>query len=202
MYTCGTGKATSLNCWPSRQVLHPCQQMQQRCSPKPPPMHADLPCRIDPNPAAHQDHHVHHQDLLPGPTHVTHIMGHHKILSGSMQRTWHSRQLSTISLNSASMDVPADGEIFGSNHLGEIADIQSKLVQNLVKVGKTYHHLHTQLLNPSSEELSNFLVSCERDFDSHLHHILHLDDLLARDARHHIQLGYPVFNYPRYIPTM
>ena len=41
----------------------------------------------------------------------------------------------------------------------------------------------------------------ERDFDSHLQHILHLDDLLARDARHQIQLGYPVLNYPRYIPT-
>ena len=40
-----------------------------------------------------------------------------------------------------------------------------------------------------------------RDFDSHLHHILHLDELLARDARHHIQLGYHVINYPKYIPT-
>ena len=47
----------------------------------------------------------------------------------------------------------------------------------------------------------NFLANCEKDFDSHLHHILHLDDLLARDARHCIQLGYPVLNYPRYIPT-
>ena len=99
------------------------------------------------------------------------------------------------------MDRPADGEIFESNHLGEIANIWSKLIQNLAKVGKTYCYLHTQLLNPSSEKLSNFLVNCERDFDSHLHHILHFDDLLARDARHHIQLGYPVLNYPRYIPT-
>ena len=32
-------------------------------------------------------------------------------------------------------------------------------------------------------------------------HILHLDELFARDAKHHIQLGYPVLNYPRYIPT-
>ena len=47
----------------------------------------------------------------------------------------------------------------------------------------------------------NFLANCEKDFDSHLHHILHLDGLLARDASHHIQLGYPVLNYPRYIPT-
>ena len=71
----------------------------------------------------------------------------------------------------------------------------------MTKVGKTYCHLHTQLLNPSPEELENFLVNHERDLDSHLHHILHLDDLLARDARHHIQLGYPVINYPRYIPN-
>ena len=99
------------------------------------------------------------------------------------------------------MDGPADAEIFEANHLGEIANIWSKLVWNLVKVGKTYCHLHTQLLNPSLEELLNSLANCERDFDSYLHHILHLDDLLARDARHHIQLGYPVFNYPRYIPT-
>ena len=59
-----------------------------------------------------------------------------------------------------------------------------------------------QLLNPSPEELENFLVNREKDFDSHLHHILHLDELLARDARHCIQLGYHVINYPRYIPTM
>ena len=85
--------------------------------------------------------------------------------------------------------------------MGEIADIQSKLIRNLAKVGETYHHFCTQLLNPSPGELENFLVNCEREFDSHLHHILHLDDLLARDARHCIQLGYPVINYPRYIPT-
>ena len=71
-----------------------------------------------------------------------------------------------------------------------------------MKVGETYCHLHAQLLNPSPEELQNFLLNCEKDFDSHLHHILHLDDLLANDARHCIQLGYPVINYPRYIPTM
>ena len=81
-------------------------------------------------------------------------------------------------------------------------DIQSKLIWNLAKVGETYHHLHAQLLNPSPGELENFLVNHEKDFDSHLHHILHLDDLLARDARHHIQLRYHVINYPRYIPTM
>ena len=110
--------------------------------------------------------------------------------------------LHNISINPSTIDGPADGEIFKSNHLAEIADIQSKLIQNLAKVGETYHHLCTQLLNPSPEELENFLVNHEKDFDSHLHHILHLDDLLARDARHHIQLGYHVINYPRYIPTM
>ena len=46
----------------------------------------DLPYRTDPIPTAHQDHHMHHQDLLPGPTHETHAMGHHKTLSGLMQR--------------------------------------------------------------------------------------------------------------------
>ena len=72
----------------------------------------------------------------------------------------------------------------------------------MAKVGETYHHHCAQLLNPSPVELENFLVNCEKDFDSCLHHILHLDELLARDARHHIQLGYHVINYARYIPTM
>ena len=106
-----------------------------------------------------------------------------------------------ISINPSSIDGPADGEIFESNHLAEITDIQSKLIWNLAKVGKTYHHLCAQLLNPSPKELENFLANCERDFDSCLHHILHLDELWARDAGHHIQLGYHVINYPRYIPT-
>ena len=110
--------------------------------------------------------------------------------------------LHNISINPSTIDGPADGAIFELNHLAEIADIQSKLIWNLVKVGKTYHHLCAQLLNPSPVELENFLVNHEKDFDSHLHHILHLDELLARDARHCIQLGYHVINYPRYIPTM
>ena len=110
--------------------------------------------------------------------------------------------LHNISINPSTIDGPADGAIFELNHLAEIADIQSKLIWNLAKVGETYHHLHAQLLNPSPEELENFLVNHEKDFDSCLHHILHLDELLARDARHHIQLGYHVINYPRYIPTM
>ena len=91
--------------------------------------------------------------------------------------------LHDISINPSTIDGPADGAIFESNHLAEITDIQSKLIWNLAKVGETYCHLHAQLLNPSPEELENFLVNCEKDFDSCLHHILHLDDLLARDAR-------------------
>ena len=110
--------------------------------------------------------------------------------------------LHNISINPSTIDGPADGAIFKLNHLAEIVDIQSKLIWNLVKVGETYHHLHAQLLNPSPKELENFLINCEKDFDSCLHHILHLHDLLARDARHHIQLGYHVINYLRYIPTM
>ena len=35
-----------------------------------------------------------------------------------------------------------------------------------------------------------------------MHHIIHLDELLPKDARHRIQLGYHVIHYPRYIPTM
>ena len=74
-----------------------CQQMQQRCSPKPLPMHIDWPYKADFSPAAPQDHHVHHQDPLPGPICETHAMGHHKILFGSIQRTWHLKLLFTIS---------------------------------------------------------------------------------------------------------
>ena len=70
--------------------------------------------------------------------------------------------LHNISINPSSMNGPADGEIFESNHLDEIADIWSKLIRNLAKVGKTYHHLCAQLLNPSPEELQNFLVNCEK----------------------------------------
>ena len=71
----------------------------------------------------------------------------------------------------------------------------------MAKVGKSYHHFHTQILNPTLDELTNFITNCERDFDSHLDHIFHIDDHLARDGRHCIQLGYPVINYPRYVPT-
>ena len=97
--------------------------------------------------------------------------------------------LHNISINPSSMDGPADRTIFESNHLAEIADIRSKLV-------------HTQLLNPTPDELTNFITNHQRDFDSHLDHIFHLDDLLARDSRHCFQQGYPVINYPRYVPTM
>ena len=109
--------------------------------------------------------------------------------------------LHNISINPSSMDGPTEGEIFESNHLGEIANIWSKFIWNLAKVGETYHHICAQILNPSPEELENFLANHERDLDSHLHHILHLDKLMAKDARHCVQLGYPVINYPRYIPT-
>ena len=34
-----------------------CQWIQQRCSPKPPPTHIDLPCRTDLSPTTHQGHH-------------------------------------------------------------------------------------------------------------------------------------------------
>ena len=63
--------------------------------------------------------------------------------------------LHNISINPSSIDGPADGEIFISNHLAEIPDIQSKHIQNLVKMGETYCHLCVQLLNPSPKELEN-----------------------------------------------
>ena len=71
--------------------------------------------------------------------------------------------LHNISINPASMDGPADGEIFGSNYLGEIADIQSKLAQNLAKVGETYHHLHAH------ERYQNHMFW----YQSYLHDILY-----------------------------
>ena len=46
--------------------------------------------------------------------------------------------LHNISINPSSMDRPADGTIFESNHLAEIADVRSKLIHNLAKVSKTY----------------------------------------------------------------
>ena len=48
--------------------------------------------------------------------------------------------LHNISINPSSMDGPAGEEIFESNHLGEIADIRSKLVLNLAKFSESYHH--------------------------------------------------------------
>ena len=109
--------------------------------------------------------------------------------------------LHNISINPSSMDRPADRAIFESNHLAEIADVRSKLIHNLVKVSETYHWVRAQLLNPSPDKLANFVSNCERDFDRHLDHIYHLDNLLARDARQLIQLGYPMVNYLRYVPT-
>ena len=108
--------------------------------------------------------------------------------------------LHDISINPSTINGPADGAIFESSHLAEIADIQGKLIWNLAKVGKTYCHLCTRLLNPSPEELENFLVNHEKDFDSHLHHILHLDDLLARDARTLYPVWVPCNQLPKIHP--
>ena len=44
-------------------------------------------CKTDLSPIAHQGHHGQLQGLLPGPTHVIHITGHHMIPIGSMQKT-------------------------------------------------------------------------------------------------------------------
>ena len=109
--------------------------------------------------------------------------------------------LHNISINPSSMDGPADGAIFESNHLAKIADIRSKLICNLVKVSETYCRVCVQLLNPSPDELANFVLNHERDFDRCLDHVHHLDNLLARDARHCIQLRYPMINYQQYVPT-
>ena len=166
MCTCGTERATASSNWPSRWVLHPYQWMQWRCLPKLPPTHAILPYKTGHN---HIAHHMHHQDPPPGPICETHAMGtpHGPCWINAEDMTLEAT-LHNISINPSSIDGPADGEIFESNHLTEIADIQSKLIWNVAKVGKTYHHLCAQLLNPSLEELENFLVNCERDFDSHL----------------------------------
>ena len=68
------------------------------------------------------------------------------------------------------MDGTVDGAVFKAHHLAEIADSRSKLVQTLVKVGETYHHFHAQLINPTPDELANFVTNCERDFNSCLNH--------------------------------
>ena len=74
--------------------------------------------------------------------------------------------LHNIAINPSSMDGPVYGAIFKSNNLAEITNIGSKLVQNLAKVGKTYCHFHTQLLNSTPDELTNFVLNHERDFNS------------------------------------
>ena len=142
--------------------------------------------------------------LLPGPTHETHATGHHMIPIGSMQKTWHLKQhYIKISIESIQHWMAHQMEkSLNLYHLAEITDIWSKLIQNLAKVGKNLSPSPHPAPKPISKGTGeNFLANCERDFDSHLHHILHLDELLARDAKHHIQLGYHVINYPRYIPT-
>ena len=169
MCTFGTGKATTLNHWPSRWALPLCQWIQQRCSPKPLPMHVNLHLQN-----RSQSHSSSRSSLTASRASArTHSCN-------SCYRTPHDPYwinaedltledtLHNISINPSNIDGPADGEIFESNHLAEITDIQSKLIQNLVKVGKTYHHLCAQLLNLSPEELENFLANHEKDFDSHV----------------------------------
>ena len=48
--------------------------------------------------------------------------------------------LHNISINPTTMDRPADGTIFKSNHLGELVDVCSKLIINLDKAAETYCH--------------------------------------------------------------
>ena len=99
------------------------------------------------------------------------------------------------------MGGPAEGAIFESNHMGELVDVDSKLIVNLAKATKTYHQAHAQFLNPTNEELDAFIVNWEKDFNSHHQHIHHLDALLSRDSRHRTQLGFHVISVPCYIPT-
>ena len=49
-------------------------------------MHADWPYKADLSLAALPGHHMHHQDPPPDPIHETHIMEHHKIHFGPVQR--------------------------------------------------------------------------------------------------------------------
>ena len=67
--------------------------------------------------------------------------------------------LHNISINPSSIDRPADGEIFHSNHLCKIADIRSKLILNVAKVGESYQYTCAQLLNPTLDELAGFVVN-------------------------------------------
>ena len=99
------------------------------------------------------------------------------------------------------MDGPADGTIFESNHLGELVDVCSKLIWNLVKAAESYHHIHARFLNPTSTELDAFVGNQERDFESWHQYIHHIDSLLSRDSRHQVQLGYHVISLPRYFHT-
>ena len=69
-----------------QQSLHPCQWMQQRCLFKPPPTHVDWPYKADLSLTALLGHHVHCQDPPPDPIHETHVMEHHKINFGLVQR--------------------------------------------------------------------------------------------------------------------
>ena len=197
MCTFGTGKATTLNHWLSRQAL--------------PPLSVDAVMMLAQTATnTHwltlQNRSQSHSSSMSSRTALrasarTPLMkltltGHHMIpIWSNAEDPWHlevTLHVTSPSIHPALMAVQQMEKSSNLNDLAEITDIQSKLIRNLVKVGETYCHLHTQLLNPSPEELSEyFLANHERDFDSCLHHILHLDELLARDARHCIQLGYP-----------
>ena len=61
--------------------------------------------------------------------------------------------------HTARMDGPADGTIFDSNYLDEIGDICSKLIVNIPRTGEFYCQVHAQFLNPTNEELVNFVVN-------------------------------------------
>ena len=109
--------------------------------------------------------------------------------------------LHNISIDPETMDGPADGNIFESNHLGELVDVHSKLFWKLAKAAESYCHIHAWFLNLTSTELDAFISNWERDFNNHCQYIHHIDSLLSRDSRHRIQLGYHVISLPRYVPT-
>lgn len=109
--------------------------------------------------------------------------------------------LHNISIDPATMDDPDEGMIFESIHPSEMGDICSKLVVNLVRTANHYCQACSLFLNPTNEELSNFVANGERDFNSHHQCINHIDSILAHDARHRVQLGCPIISVLRYFPT-
>lgn len=99
--------------------------------------------------------------------------------------------LHNISIDPTRMERPAEGAIFGSNHLGKLGDTCSKLARTA-----THYCEHcVYYYNPTNDKLEAFITNRERDFDSHHQHIYHTDSLLGRDARHCVWLGYPVIRW-------